>query len=115
MRIARPCSPLRKREIPSFFLRLASRILDPTVKRWNRTRKLELRRHGAYARRVILRSSPFLLADNEGSPPFASHVRWLALQTNCRDSSPRQVGTQNNTGSAFSWRCGLLDTSVGFG
>jgi len=29
MRITRPCSPLRKRKFPSFFLRLARRILDP--------------------------------------------------------------------------------------
>jgi len=51
---------------------------------------------------VILRSPPFLLADDEGSPQFAGDTRWLAFQRNCRDSSaPKEQGPQNDRGPEF--------------
>ena len=64
-----------------------------------RTWKLELRRHNAHPRHVILRSPA--LWDDEGSPQFAGNIHpsahGLAAQRNCGDSSSRQVGTQNDT------------------
>ena len=58
------------------------------------TRYLELRARSAYHKHVILRSPPFLLADDEpaaAGPQFAGHIHpsddGPAIQTNYRDSS----------------------------
>ena len=51
---------------------------------------------------VILRSPPFLLADDEGSPQFAGNIRWLTVQSNCRDSSaPKNGGPRMTWGRLF--------------
>jgi hypothetical protein len=51
-------------------------------------RKLELRRDGAHARRVILRSAPFFLADEEGSPQFAGKFSGWVFKETARKGFP---------------------------
>ena len=85
-------------------LALESYKLAGLIKSSTRTRKLEFRGHGAHAKHVILRSPPFLLADDEGSPQFVGNVHpsadGLAVQRNCGDSSSVSRRTQNDTGQA---------------
>jgi hypothetical protein len=59
-------------------------------------------RHGAPPAHVILRSPPFFLADDEGSPQFVGSTRplvdGLPVQRNCRDSSaPKERGASPET------------------